>query len=77
MFAISKAADLNWLVQGQLYWAFHSSKGSLQERQTADVLLNKCLYLVTLIHFTSKLGKSQPAYKVPKNNQTVREERSI
>ncbi len=30
MFVISKAADLNNLVQGgQLYWAFRFSKGSL------------------------------------------------
>jgi len=30
MFAISKAADLNWLVRGgQLYWVFPFRKGSL------------------------------------------------
>jgi hypothetical protein len=32
MFAVSKASDLNWLVQGgQWYWAFPFSKGSLSE----------------------------------------------
>jgi hypothetical protein len=32
MFAITKAVDLNWLVQGgQQYWAFPFSKGSLIE----------------------------------------------
>ncbi len=40
MFALSKAADLNWLVQGgQLYWAFPFSKVSVPKLFTVYILV--------------------------------------
>jgi hypothetical protein len=44
MFELSKAADLNLLVQGgHLYWAFHFSKGSLPNIYTKTLV---CLWII-------------------------------